>query len=149
MIDNQKLKLTLDIGGNMLSMDELLNHKYKFEDQSKEIQNNLRQTLDRVNKIRLLWDKPMIVTSGLRTIEDHLRIYKNKGITDPAKIPMKSRHLYGQAVDVSDPDLAITARLKDDTSILEDAELWCEQGNKNWVHFQIVPPASKNRWFLP
>jgi len=133
----------------MISMEELLNHKYKLTDQSEEVQKNLAETLEKVNKIRLLWDKPMTVTSGLRTIEDHLRIYKNKGITDPAKIPMKSRHLYGQAVDISDPDLVITAWLKDDTSILEDAELWCEQGNKNWVHFQIVPPASKNRWFLP
>lgn len=133
----------------MISMDELLNHKYSLEKQTDEIQKNLPILLERVNKIRTLWDKPMIVTSGLRTMEDHLRIYKEKGITDPAKIPMKSRHLIGAAVDIYDPELGITAWLKADESILTDAELWCEEGNKNWLHVQIFPPASNNRWFLP
>jgi uncharacterized protein YcbK (DUF882 family) len=133
----------------MISMEELLNKKYKLEDQSLEIQGNLKTLLVRVNKIRVLWGKPMTVTSGLRTMEDHLRIYKAKGITDVSKIPMKSKHLYGQAVDISDPVLALTAWLKKDKTILEKAELWCEEGNKNWVHFQIVPPKSGVRWFLP
>lgn len=133
----------------MISMDELLNKKYKLEDQSLEIQGNLKTLLVRVNKIRVLWGKPMTVTSGLRTMEDHLRIYKDKGITDVTKIPMKSKHLYGQAVDISDPLLVLTAWLKKDKTILEKAELFCEEGNKNWVHFQIVSPKSGMRWFLP
>lgn len=134
----------------MISMDELLNHKYKLEDQTPEIQANLAILLERVNKIRALWGKPMTVTSGLRTMEDHLRIYAQKGITDPAKIPMHSKHLIGAAVDISDPDLSITAWLKEnDSQRLKDAELWCEEGNKNWVHFQIMAPGSGNLWFLP
>jgi len=133
----------------MISINELLNNKYSLEKQTKEIQDNLKQLLIRVNKVRILWNKPMTVTSGIRTVEDHLRIYKEKGITDITKIPMKSKHLYGQAVDVFDPDLSLTAWLKKDKSILEKAELWCEEGNKNWVHFQSVPPRSNVRWFLP
>jgi len=133
----------------MISMEELLNKKYKLADQSEEIQANLKTLLERVNKIRVLWAKPMTVTSGLRTMEDHLRIYKEKGIIDKSKIPMKSKHLSGQAVDISDPKLELTAWLKADKSRLENAKLWCEQGNKNWVHFQIVPPGSGVRWFLP
>lgn len=132
----------------MISMEELLNGK-KLKEQGEEIQKNLAILLERVNKIRTQWGKPMIVTSGLRTMEDHLRIYKEKGITDPKKIPMKSRHLTGAAVDVADPKLALTAWLKKDKSILEKAELWCEDGNSNWVHFQILPPVSGNRWFRP
>jgi hypothetical protein len=132
----------------MITMQELLGG-YKLEDQIDEIQKNLAILLPRINLIRTAWGKPMIVTSGLRTLADHLRIYKEKGITDPAKIPMKSRHLIGAAVDVSDPKLELTTWLKAVESRLEDAELWCEQGNKNWVHFQIIPPASGNRWFLP
>lgn len=133
----------------MISMNELLNNKYTLEEQTQEIQNNLAILLEKVNKIRTLWNKPMTVTSGLRTMEDHLRIYAEKGITDPAKIPMKSKHLYGQACDISDPGLVLTTWLKSNPQILEDVELWCEQGNKNWVHFQVVPPKSGNRWFLP
>ena len=132
----------------MIIMQELLGD-YKLEDQTDEIQKNLAILLPHVNIIRAAWGKPMIVTSGLRTLADHLRIYAAKGITDPAKIPMKSRHLIGAAVDVSDPKLELTAWLKANPQHLELAELWCEEGNKNWTHFQIVPPASGNRWFLP
>lgn len=132
----------------MLSMTELLG-KYKLEDQSPEIQANLAVLLERVNKVRSAWGKPMTPTSGLRTMEDHLRIYKAKGITDPAKIPMSSRHLTGRAVDIADEGLVLTAWLKAHPEVLEAAQLWCEEGNKNWVHFQTVPPASGKRWFLP
>lgn len=132
----------------MISMQELLG-PYKLEDQSNEIQVNLKLLLGRVNKIRTWWGKPMIVTSGLRTMTDHLRIYKEKGITDPTKIPLKSKHLFGAAVDISDPDLSLTAWLKKDSSHLELAQLWCENNTPTWVHFQIFPPMSGKRWFLP
>lgn len=131
-----------------MKMQELLG-TYKLEDQSPEIQANLAVLLTRVNEIRNEWGKPMTVTSGLRSMADHLRIYAAKGITDQSKIPMNSRHLIGAAVDISDPDLSLTAWLKANPKILEDAQLWCEEGNKNWVHFQIMPPASGARWFLP
>jgi len=133
----------------MISMEELLNNKYKLDDQSDEIQANLAILLEKINKIRAQWGKPMTVTSGLRDMADHLRIYAAKGITDKSKIPMQSKHLSGAAVDISDPDLELTQWLKDNPSILESVELWCEQGNKNWTHFQIYPPKSGNRWFLP
>lgn len=134
----------------MISMDELLNHKYKLEDQPEQTQKNLAILLERANKVREAWGKPMIVTSGLRSMEDHLRIYRQKGITDPAKIPMKSHHLYGEAVDISDPNLELTAWLKGDgAQLAEEIGLWFEEGNANWVHMQIVPPRSGNRWFLP
>lgn len=133
----------------MVTLNELLG-KYKFEDQSKDIQDNLLILLDHINNIRTAYDKPMIVTSGLRTMEDHLRIYAEKGITDPKLIPMKSKHLFGQAVDVLDEDLTLTAWLKqNDSQILVDNELWCEEGNSNWVHFQIIAPKSGKRWFVP
>jgi uncharacterized protein YcbK (DUF882 family) len=132
----------------MITMNEILKGT-KWDTLPKGIQDNLKVTLERANKIRTEWGKPMTVTSGIRTIEDHLRIYKEKGITDLKKIPMQSKHLTGQAVDVFDPKLELTAWLKQDKTRLEKAELWCEEGNKNWVHFQTLPPLSGNRWFNP
>jgi uncharacterized protein YcbK (DUF882 family) len=129
-------------------MEELLKGK-KLADLPQEHQENLAILLEKMNKIRDLWGKPMTVTSGYRSLEDHLRIYAEKGITDHSKIPMKSKHLYGQACDVFDPDLSMTKWLKDNPNILIDLDLYCEQGNKNWTHYQIVPPSSKSRWFLP
>lgn len=113
-------------------------------------QLNLEELLKRVNKIRAEWGKPMVVTSGYRSEQTHLRIYSQKGITDRKKIPMKSSHLSGEAVDIYDPDLSLTKWLKEnDSKRLVDVGLWCEEGNKNWVHFQIKPPKSGKRWFLP
>jgi hypothetical protein len=96
----------------------------------------------------------------LRTKESQLRIYREKakkkqfpfedGVFDESKVPMNSRHLYGQAVDIYDPGLKLTAWLKEnDSQRLKNAELWCEEGNSDWVHFQIVPPKSGKRWFNP
>jgi uncharacterized protein YcbK (DUF882 family) len=112
-------------------------------------QQNIQELLKRVNILRQRWGKPMQVTSGYRTLQDHLRIYAQKGI--PAdKVPMRSQHLIGAAVDISDPDLSLTKWLKENNSEkLVEVELYCEEGNKNWVHFQLYPPKSGNRWFLP
>lgn len=132
----------------MISMKEILG-KYDLEKCNDTQKANLPILLERVNKVRSEWGKPMIVTSGLRSVEDHLRIYAAKGITDTSKIPMQSRHLTGRAVDIADEGLVLTKWLKDNPKVLETAELWCEEGNKNWVHFQIVPPLSGKRWFLP
>jgi uncharacterized protein YcbK (DUF882 family) len=113
-------------------------------------QQNIQELLKKVNVIRDEWAKPMTVTSGYRTLQDHLRIYSQKGITDRAHIPMKSQHLIGAAVDIYDPDLSLTKWLKEnDSQRLKDAGLYCEDGNPNWVHFQLFPPKSMRRWFLP
>lgn len=142
----------------MISMDELLNHKYNLEDQSEEIRANLAVLLKRINIVRAKWGKPMMSTSGLRTMKDHLRIYREKaekeGIPfDESKVPMHSKHLLGAADDISDPVLEITAWLKADPTILEEANLFCELGNSDWVHFQILPFGSYqpggSRWFNP
>lgn len=131
-----------------ISLKELLGSA-DYNAQTPEIQANLMILLERVNKIRDLWGKPMRVTSGLRDHQDQIRIYTEKGIPED-KIPWTSQHLTGGAVDIYDPDLSLTKWLKDDDSkILVDNQLWCEEGNKNWVHFQIHPPKSGNRWFLP
>lgn len=138
----------------MIQMDELLKGA-KLEDQTPDIQANLKVLLERVNNIRIGWGQPMTVTSGLRTMEDHLRIYREKaekaGVPfDKSKVPMKSKHLVGAAVDIFDPGLVLTKWLKENNSQrLVDAQLWCEEGNSNWVHFQIFPPGSGNRWFYP
>lgn len=133
----------------MISMDELLKGA-KLEDQDPEVQANLKILLDRVNRVRDQWGKAMTVTSGLRTKEDQIRVYKAKGITDLAKIPMGSMHLKGGAVDIYDPGLTLTTWLKENNSQrLVDAQLWCEAGNSDWVHMQICPPRSGARWFYP
>lgn len=114
-----------------------------------EIDQNLNKLLEHINKFRGVYGKPMNVTSGLRSMEDHLRIYKQKGITDPAKIPMASKHLQGKAVDIADPKGELMDYCKANEALLQSCELWLEDNTKGWVHFQCEPPKSGKRFFKP
>lgn len=131
-------------------MDELLKGA-KFDDLAPEIQANLTVLLAKLNLVRTAWGKPMTSTSGLRTMADHLRIYAAKGITDQSKIPMKSKHLSGEADDISDPKRELQAWCKTNEAKLAEIGLWMEDFSATpaWVHFQIVPPKSGKRWFMP
>ena len=92
----------------------------------------------------------MLVTSGYRSMQDHVRIYKEKGILDKAKIPIKSKHLYGQAADIYDKDGLLYKWCKDNEAILVECELWCEDDPAvPRMHFQCCPPKSGKRWFKP
>jgi uncharacterized protein YcbK (DUF882 family) len=100
---------------------------------------NLTILLDRLNKVRVAWGKPMTITSGLRNDADMERIYKSK------KYPRMSKHLFGQAADISDPKLELYNWLiANDCAMLKKYNLWMEKGTTNWVHVQIVPMASYN-----
>lgn len=110
---------------------------------------NAENLLKKVNVLREAWNKPMIVTSGYRTLQDHLRIYSQKKVPQD-KIPMSSAHLSGESIDIYDPGLLITKWLKEnDSSRLQALDLYCEEGPSNWVHIQTRKPKSARRWFLP
>lgn len=134
----------------MISEQELL-HGKTMDELTQEQKDNFAILLERVNKVRALWGKPMIITNTIRTMEEHLAIYAKKGITDKSKIPMKSKHLFAAACDVSDPDLELTQWLQDNPQVMEDCDIWCELGNSNWSHIQIQPfgsyKAGGSRWF--
>jgi hypothetical protein len=134
----------------MLSLQELLMGK-SFSSIPTEHQGNMLELLLRINKIRAAYGKPMIVTSCYRSLQEHLDIYKRKGITDQSQIPMKSKHLYGQAVDISDPKRELQVWCSNNVPLLEEIGLWMEDFpyTSNWCHFQIIAPASGNRFFKP
>ena len=134
----------------MITLNELLTSPCD----NKEHLENLNDLLIKLNKMREAYGKPLRVTSGYRSMADHLRIYAAKGITDQSKIPMKSKHLYGQAADLVPMDESITAFqfwIKDNIKLMEEIGFWFESfdATKTWAHFQIVPPTSGNRFFVP
>lgn len=136
--------------GYMITLAEILEGT-DFNTLPKEHQDNLLILLEKINKIRTEFAKPMTVTSGYRSMAKHLEIYKKKGITDQSKIPMKSRHLSGAAIDIYDPNQVLQKWVLDNIKILEEVGLWCEDfsATPNWVHFQIISPASGKRFFKP
>lgn len=131
----------------MISKEELNPKGYKLDDiQSK----NIEVLLHRMNQVRIIYNKPMIITSGVRTIEDQIRIYTEKGITDKSKIPMGSMHLIGAACDVLDLDGSLMKWCKDNVTVLEAIGLWIEDDTSTpRVHFQVFAPKSGSRFFKP
>lgn len=135
----------------MITLKEIIGLT-EFSSLSPEMQDNLNTLLERVNKLRNLYGKPMRVTSGLRTMESHLAIYAKKGITDKSKIPLASKHLYGAALDVSDPKQELQKFILGlSEQELEELGLFFEsfEYSKNWVHAQVIPPKSGKRFFKP
>ncbi len=131
-----------------ITLKELLMNKYELKDLPAEAQGNIMTLLERINKVRDAYGKPMKVTSGFRSMDDHKRIYEQKGIK---VIPLKSKHLYGQAVDIYDPNKELQAWILQNVALMESIGLWMEDfsATPNWCHCQIVPPASGKRFFKP
>ena len=134
----------------MITMNELLSNQASFDSLDKEVQENLNQLFLKVNIVRKEYGKPMIVTSGLRTKKHHLEIYARKGIYPP-KVPMKSNHLFGRAVDFADGDGKLKKWILANIKLMEEIGLYMEDfgATKTWVHFQTNPPKSGNRFFKP
>lgn len=139
----------------MITMKELIHCGKDPDTVNPKKMDQLNDLLIKINKIRVLWDNPMIVSSGLRTWEDHLRIYKEKGIADLNKIPKASNHLEtvinGAAVDIRDKTGEFKQWILDNVKLFEDLGLYMEDfsSTDGWVHIQNVPPASGKRFFKP
>ncbi len=123
----------------MISLKELNPSNYPTtEDQAK----NLNYLLNRLNKARLLYGSVMTITSGLRTTADQQRINP----TAP-----QSKHLLGLAADIRDTDGALRTWVLEHLDEMSQIGFWFEdfRWTVGWVHFQVVPPKSGNRIFVP
>lgn len=132
-----------------ISFKELLG-KNIISDVPIAVQQNMEELLKCLNMLRKEYGKPMYVTSGLRTLNHHLRIYSEKGVFPP-NVPMKSKHLQGLACDFADPDGSLYQWARDNEDILTKCNIWCELDTKGWLHCQCVPYGSykegKSRFF--
>lgn len=131
-----------------MTLKELLSG-HSLEDLPKEDQDNIFVLLERISRFRDIYGLPMRVTSGYRSIEDHIRIYQ--AINVPlSKVPLGSKHLRGAAVDIYDGNGLLMKYCKSNSHLLEDIGLWCEDKDpRPRVHFQIYPPSSGLRFFIP
>lgn len=123
----------------MITYQELNRKGHKLPEQ---IEANLQILLEKMNQVRTLYGKPMIVTSGIRTAEEQVRINPKAS---------HSHHIDGEAADIADPSGELKIWVKDHIKDMETTGLWFEDFSRTptWVHFQIVPPKSGKRFFLP
>ena len=100
---------------------------------------------------------PLTVTSSFRTWAKHKEIYQRLNDLRVIQgklelpIPIASKHLSGQAVDLFDPDSKLKEWVTNNEDFYQDHEIYFESFSTtpNWLHFQIVPPRSGKRFFLP
>lgn len=87
-------------------------------------------------------DEPRVVNSGWRP--------PAVNAVTPGSAP-RSKHMTGQAIDISDPDGDLDEWCLEHPEILQSIGLWLEHpsATKGWTHVQIVPPKSGRRCFYP
>lgn len=129
----------------MISMNEILMGRAKFDDLDFETQENLTILHERINQLRTAYGKPLKVNDGYRRPQD---IPKNGA--------KKSKHLFGQAIDLDDDDTHyLWDWVKENLELMKEIGLWIEDPRwthgkiGTWMHFQIVPPGSGKRIFVP
>jgi len=129
----------------MIKLREL-NPRLHHTDEDTKI--NIHHLHFKMNWVRRHYDRPMYVTSGLRSFDDHKAIYLKKGIILP---PLKSMHLIGAACDIKDYDGKLKRWVMNHLDLMDSIDLYLEDfsATTEWVHFQIFPPKSGKRMFIP
>lgn len=129
----------------MISMKEICKHS--FDGLDPDVECNLIRLHFVLNSIRAHYGKPLTITSGYRTLEEHLKIYEER--KKPA--PMGSLHLVGAAADIDDPQCQLKSWILDHVSLMGNLEVYLEafDDTPTWVHVQIYPPKSEKRFFEP
>ena len=123
----------------LVTKEELNPHKYKL---TPEQEINFHLLHAAVNILRHECGLPFVITSGVRSKEDQLKI-------NP-KNP-KSAHTLAAACDILDKDRKIWVWCMDNLDCVIEAGIYLESKNftPTWVHMQIIAPKSGNRVFLP
>lgn len=139
----------------MITLDELIKG-YDYNSLTKATQRQLQELLEKWNKVRTAYGKPLIINRGYSSPDHQIKIYqdiaKQKGILfDISKVPMKSAHIFGAAADVSDPKKELQSWIKQNVKLMEEIGLWFEDfsATPTWVHGQAYAPKSGNRFFKP
>lgn len=106
---------------------------------SPELEANLKDLLEKVNKLRQLYGKPMYVSSG----------YRPGSYNTAAGGAKMSNHTICKAVDFKDPNGDIDAWCLQNMDKLKEIGLWLEHpdSTKGWCHVDTKP--RKNNPFKP
>jgi len=117
-------------------------------DLNETIKGNAQVTVNKANLL-LAQFKQATGDTTLRKVNSGWRPPRVNGATLNAA--PNSKHMTGQAIDISDPDGDFDDWLLNTPSVLESVDVYMEHpsATKGWVHIQTVPPKSKRRVFYP
>lgn len=131
----------------MLTIEGYFGRMTHFEPPSPEVYANAQEMLRRVNA--LLAECAHIPAAAAPSQTSGWRPVGYNATVPGAAVG--SRHITGEAIDLSDPGGELDEFLFDNPHLLAKHELWAEHplATKNWVHLQSVPPRSGRRHFYP
>lgn len=118
--------------------------KTHADELTQEIQDNAEITVGKVNEL--------LEIAGFKSASEVASGWRPAGVNAAtANAAKNSKHLTGQACDIRDGDRSLAGWCADNVDVLEQVGLWCEdfRWTPTWVHFQIVPPKSGRRIFIP
>lgn len=121
----------------MVTKEEILMNRIKYEDLSPELKANLDDLVAKVNVIRKAYGKPLIVSSG----------YRSPAQNAAAGGAKRSNHMILRAVDFADSSREFTKWCLANIDLLNKVGLYMEDPNTavSWVHLQSTP--TKNNPF--
>ena len=130
-----------------LTIDQFLMGRDKQAPVDDDMRTSALHVLNRVNQLLEAFYKAdpgaakRVITSGYRPAQ----------INAAAGGAKKSHHQACRAVDLSDSDRKLAKFCLANLDLLQKLDLWIEdpRWTKNWVHFQILSPASGKRVFVP
>ena len=125
----------------MISRDEFLMGRDSAFPLSAELEVNASDYLDKINKFRAIYGKPMIVSSGYRPGHYNKDAGGAKG----------SAHAVCLACDFVDHDGSLDQYCLDNLDVLEQCGLYLEdpKSTPNWSHITSRAPNSGHRVFIP
>jgi len=123
----------------MITRQEILMGRDKEFPLTQELEDNLAILLEKVNIIRSIWGKPLIVTSGYRPAQ----------YNQNANGAKKSAHMSCQAADFKDIDREFSKWCLNNLPLLKQNGLYLESPKytPSWTHLQIRP--TKFNPFIP
>lgn len=129
----------------MIIMSEILQGRAELGDLKGETLENIIILFERINKLRTAYGKPMKVNDGYR-----------RPVDTPKNGAKLSKHLIGAAIDIDDDEEGTLWKWTlENLQLLQEIGLWIEDPRwthgkvGTWMHFQILPPKSGKRIFIP
>lgn len=125
----------------MILAKEILMDRDKEYPLSEQLKANLADLLTKLNRLRVAYGKPMIVSSG----------YRPGAYNVKAGGAAKSLHQTCQACDFLDKDGQLDLWLMKNVRLLQDIGLYIEHPDwtPGWSHIQCVAPLSGSTVFKP
>lgn len=127
-----------------ITKEELNPHNYVLDE---ERSKNFDLLFQKINAFRMLYDNPMIITSGVRSVRDQSNIDGKSG----RPVRLGSAHIKAAACDIRDPDGKLQAWVKEKEDGLKSLGLCFEDFHytPGWVHVQVIAVPSGKFFFIP